>query len=370
MRRAVFVPGMATAVCAQEPPVLEGAVVGRRRRSSIVRLFLVVLLVPLFALPLLLHLPAMAQNGPPKDFQFEVLSIRPVDASPYGTPRFGSTKPDPNGFRSVLSAWQMLMVAYVSADSRVWTSVKLLNSPAWGGQFYDIAAKVSQADLTAWQHQGPEQELLRAAMRTALKERFKLAMHEQPSTGDIFELVVAKGGVRLRPTDPANDPRSPGRTEKDRPAGGGWGQTTDKGRSERILWDRSPGGMFAVLTVEDGRQVKTLYEDRPGGGVLRTRVEGSAKENEENGGQVTTFYYATVQDLVYYLGVVAGGAIPVRDKTGLTGRYDFTITELPRDPDENGVYRYSLKHLGLAIRRGTEQRPALVIDHIERPSPN
>jgi uncharacterized protein (TIGR03435 family) len=265
---------------------------------------------------------------------------------------------------------QMIMLAYVSADSRVWLSVKLLNSPAWEGQFYDIAAKVSRADLTAWQHQGAEQELLRAAMRTALKERFQLAIHEQPSKGDIFELVVAKGGARLRLTDPANDPRPPGRMEKDRPAGGGWGQTTEKGRSDKIFWDRSPGGTFVVFTLENGRKVRTLYKNLPGGGVFRQREDGSTQEIEENGGRVLIFYNSTVKDLADYLGLVAGGPIPVRDKTGLTGRYDFTVTSLPRDPDENEVYRYPLKHLGLAIKRGTEQRPALVIDHIERPSPN
>jgi uncharacterized protein (TIGR03435 family) len=313
----------------------------------------------------------MAQNGPPKDFHFEVLSIRPVDvASPYGTARFGAMNPDPNGFRSVLSVMQMVMFSYVSADSGAWGSVKVLNLPAWQGQFYDIAAKVSQADLTAWQHQGPEQELLRAAMRTALRERCKLAIHEQPSTGDIFELVVAKGGARLMPTAAANDPRPPGLTESDRPAGGGLTQSTDKNRPAKILWDKRPGGMFVAQTVENGKNVKTFYENLPGGGVLRTRQEGTAKENEENGGRVTTFYNATVQDLVYYLGRVAGGAIPVRDKTRLTGRYDFTITNRPRDPDENEIYRYSLKHLGLEIKRGTEQRAALVVDHIERPSPN
>ena len=75
-----------------------------------------------------------------------------------------------------------------------------------------------------------------------------------------------------------------------------------------------------------------------------------------------------MKDLVDLLGGLA--KIPVRDKTGLTGRYDFTITSGPRDPGENEVYMFPLKHLGLAIKRGTEQRPALVIDHIERPSPN
>jgi uncharacterized protein (TIGR03435 family) len=282
----------------------------------------------------------------------------------------GKTNPDPNGFRSVLSVMQMVELAYGSVDSGAGDSVKLLNLPDWQGQFYDIAAKMSQADLTAWQHQRPEHELLRLAMRTALRERFKLVVHEQPFTGDIFELVVAKGGVRLRPTTPANDPRPPARTEMDRPADGGWVEATEKGRPEKTFWDQRPGGMFVVFTVENGKKVKTSYENLPGGGVLRVRQDGSAQGISQDGGLVTTFYNAPVKDLVYHLNRVAGRVIPVRDKTRLSGRYDFTITNLPRDPDQDEIYRYPLKRLGLEIRRGTEQRAAVVVDHIERPSPN
>ena len=100
---------------------------------------------------------------------------------------------------------------------------------------------------------------------------------------------------------------------------------------------------------------------------MRIREAGDTQEIAENGGQVDTFYNATIKDLVDFL---PGGRIPVRNRTSLTGRYDFTTTSLRRDPDENLVYRYALNHLGLAIKPGTEQRPALVIDHIERPSPN
>jgi uncharacterized protein (TIGR03435 family) len=265
---------------------------------------------------------------------------------------------------------QMVMLAYVSADSRVWGSVEMLNLPVWQGQFYDVAAGVSQSDLRAWQHQGPERELLRAAMRAALRERFKLAIHEKPSLGEIFELVVAKGGAQLKLTDPANDPRPPGRTEANRPDGGGLVQTVENGKQVKTFYDKRPGGNFAVLTVENGKHVRTLYENLPGGCVVRTREDGDAGQIAENGGQVKTYYNATMNDLADFLSIVAGGRVPVRDKTGLTGRYDFTIKSIPRDPDENGVYRHPLNHLGLAVKPGTEQRPAMVIDHIERPSPN
>jgi uncharacterized protein (TIGR03435 family) len=60
---------------------------------------------------------------------------------------------------------------------------------------------------------------------------------------------------------------------------------------------------------------------------------------------------------------------PVRDRTGLTGRYDFTIREVP-PTDENHLYNYPVDHLGLQAKRGAESRPMLVIDYIEKPAPN
>jgi uncharacterized protein (TIGR03435 family) len=274
----MFVLGLATTVYAQEPPVFEAAsvriaaVVGRCRRSKIVRFFLVVLLPPLFELLLLLHLPAMAQNGPPNDFQFEVLSIRPTDADPSPrTARFGVMNPDPDGFDSLLSVGQMIMLAYGPVETYSWGTVEMRNGPSWDhGKLYHINAKVSKADLRAWQHQGRQHELLRAAMRAALRVRCKLEIHEQPSKGETFELVVAKGGARLKPTDPANDPRP----------------TVPIEPSLR-------GGGVIVKTV-NGRQVRTYYVDLPGGGV---EVSPTGMQIRQGFEPVHTYYNATMNDL-------------------------------------------------------------------------
>ncbi len=89
----------------------------------------------------------------------------------------------------------------------------------------------------------------------------------------------------------------------------------------------------------------------------------------DNGHQVKTFYGATMQDLTDFLCIMSG-RIPVRDQTGLTGRYDFSIRQVPISPDDNQVLSYHVDHLGLKVKPGTESRPMLVIDHIEKPTPN
>ena len=81
------------------------------------------------------------------------------------------------------------------------------------------------------------------------------------------------------------------------------------------------------------------------------------------------FYSATVQDLADFL-TDTSKKTPVRDKTGLTGRYDFTLLQVPTGPGEDRVYNFPVNRLGLNLRMGTEIRPMLVIDHIEKPTPN
>jgi uncharacterized protein (TIGR03435 family) len=259
----------------------------------------------------LLSLPLAAQNlhaNPAKEVKFEVVSLRPMEMQ-MGVAM--NTAPSPNGFDSRLSLWQMIMVAYDSDDYVNWGTVELLNAPKWIGDFYDIRARVSQADLPAWQSQGSSHPLLRSAMRKLLKERCNLAIHEQPSQGQIWEMVVAKSGPRLKVSGP-----------------------------NAVL----PFGM-----------------KMPGGGVI--------VQTQANDKAVNVSHGVSMSDLAWYLSIISK-PIPVRDKTGLTGRYDFTFREVQIQPDEEHIYKYPLNQLGLQIRRGTENRPKLVLDHIEKPAPN
>ncbi len=62
---------------------------------------------------------------------------------------------------------------------------------------------------------------------------------------------------------------------------------------------------------------------------------------------------------------------PVYDRTSLTGRNDFQVPVV-ETPGEGGrvLYAYPISHLGLELKRGTENRPIVVIDHVEKPTPN
>ena len=256
------------------------------------------------ALPIaaLLLSSAAAQQ---REVRFEVLSFRPIKP---GTSLQFNDHPTPNGFRATLSVWQAVMLAYTNDPAVSWGGTEIKNAPNWLGDFYDIDARVSPADLQAWQHQTGRYELLRSAMRAALKDRCKLAIHEEPSQAEMFELVVAKGGPRMKPAAP-----------------------------DAVL---PTGGKL------------------PGGGVRVGK------------GTVWHYYSATMGDLVEFLKVISNRR-SVYDKTGLTGRYDFTFQQIPEPARGDGaIYNYPINHLGLKLRLGKESRPILAIDHIEKPSAN
>jgi bla regulator protein BlaR1 len=99
-------------------------------------------------------------------------------------------------------------------------SHQLSSGPAWtNSEAYDIVAKPDPpegpADVT---HLGPMQERMRwdrarNRTRTLLADRFHLTVHEETKEGQIYALIVAKGGPRLQASKSEGNPstmRSPG----------------------------------------------------------------------------------------------------------------------------------------------------------------
>ena len=264
------------------------------------------------ALPLAIALLASATATFPADapdFKFEVLSIKPIQRGA-GT-QIGIGGPTPNGYTATTTLWQLLTFAYgpPALDPKF---KEVRNLPDWS-DYYSFNARVSQADLKAWQSQGNNRDLLRSALRAALKERFKLALHEEPAQRPFYELVVSKRGPKLKQANPD-----------------------------------------AILPV--GTKL-------PSGGV------NAAMGPRGIGGW--DFHGATMWDLADMLSILSyqfDG--PVRDRTGLTGHYDFQVPRVDTPGENIGGYTYSISNLGLETKRAMENRPILVIDHVEKPTPN
>jgi uncharacterized protein (TIGR03435 family) len=61
------------------------------------------------------------------------------------------------------------------------------------------------------------------------------------------------------------------------------------------------------------------------------------------------------------------GDVPVEDGTGLTGKFDFVVHRWLAD---DGAYTWDVESLGLKLVPIKISIDKLVIDNIERPSPN
>jgi uncharacterized protein (TIGR03435 family) len=206
---------------------------------------------------------------------------------------------------------------------------RIIGTPDWVmREQYDIEAKVADTDVAAWGKLDFKHRKL--AIYALLGDRFKLVVHHEIRELPGYALVIAKNGPKLKEATP--------------------GDTYPKG--------------FKGLGSE------------PLLGVLM-----------ETGPGVISAQAITMAQLAGSLGGPAGR--PVIDKTGLTGKYDFTlkvdappatrgpapVTAEPAsaasEPSGPSIFTVLPEQLGLKLESGaTVPVDYIIVDHIERPSEN
>jgi uncharacterized protein (TIGR03435 family) len=133
-----------------------------------------------------------AQN-PKANPSFEVATIKPADQNARG--RFIIMQGE-NRFVAKNYTLKLLIAAAYDVSPKA-----ISVGPAWvESDHYDIEA------LTPGTTRPPREEQM-AMLRALLVDRFKLGFHREPKTLSIYELEVAKGGVKLKQsTAAANEP--------------------------------------------------------------------------------------------------------------------------------------------------------------------
>jgi len=240
---------------------------------------------------------ALAQTPTDKP-TFEVASVKPSPPPTPGTFYMGSSggpgtsDPGQATFRNVTQR-MLLAQAYDVQDYQI-------SGPSWlESERYDIVAKVPK---------GATKEQFRLMLQNLLAERFKLTLHHETKDLPRYELVVAKGGSKLKEAAPA--PASDESAPKDGPGappppppGSGFGPPPGQ----------PPAGVtFRPQLGKDG--FPTLPPGMGHGNAMmimmngRMRLVGSALPASK-----------LAEALAMQLGR------PVVDKTGLTGNYDFNL---------------------------------------------
>jgi uncharacterized protein (TIGR03435 family) len=174
---------------------------------------------------------ASAQATPPA---YDVMTIKPNNSGSGGTSYGGHGD---SFMAQNLSLKMLLQYAYdLNEDSIVGIPSQL------DSKRFDIKAKISDPDLDALKKLSEKQG--RLMVLPLLTERFQLKTHMETRPGPVYELVVAKGGSKLKPS-----------TDQDSRANGSLGTSSD-GKSSKITAKCMPISSLAkVLTDQLHRPV-------------------------------------------------------------------------------------------------------------------
>jgi uncharacterized protein (TIGR03435 family) len=266
--------------------------------------------------------PSSLTTADPSAPSFDVATIKPHLASAPETMNWMGIRNNPDGIDAASATLPMLIQrAYglVSAD-------QVSGGPEWAkNERFDIQAKMSDADIAHMQKLSTAEAKARrqVMLQSLLAERFKLTVHSETRKAPVFELVVARGGPKLR--DAAND-NNP---------------SLEKGEDGKplVMFNQATKGTM----VAQGLSTKALagYLSQPTSGLER----------------------------------------PVIDKTGLDGAYDFILNWVPHwdrfirgsgdgsvSPEEADNLFEALGQIGLKLQPATAPIDFIVIDHVEKPT--
>lgn len=188
---------------------------------------------------------------------------------------------------------------------------QLVGLPKWAADtHFDINAKVVDPDVQAMKKQTPEQR--GEMVQQLLAERFGLKVHRETRVLPVYDLVIAKGGTKLKDVS------------KDDP--------------NRKVSGMGPGMMRMGPSSLNGVGVE-----------MASLVNALSRRLERM----------------------------VIDKTGLTGKYDFSLTwqgeagpEASTEATAASIFTAVEEQLGLKLEGAKAPVDVLVVDHLEMPSEN
>jgi uncharacterized protein (TIGR03435 family) len=201
----------------------------------------------------------------------------------------------------------MILYAYHVSNYQIIGDTRLSEHWNW----YDVDAKVEGS---------PTDEEIRLMFQSLLEDRFKLKVHHETREMEVYKLAVAKNGPKLNSATKDQDYKT----------------TID---------DRS-------ITVRKGTVGISMWKE--GAHLI--------------GKSVTMAQLASA-----LIGNMAG---PVVDATSIEGTFDFDVlfapANWPPDAEFNPPTLFAaLKDaLSLALEKGKSQVDVLVVDHLEKPTPN
>lgn len=227
---------------------------------------------------------------------------------------------------------------------------RVVDLPAW--------AMREPFDIRAVMPEGATEREVPGMLKALLAERFELKAHIEPRPFPVFELIVGPSGPRFSEVEPVDE------LQKD--------FAGQPGRSASDRTSQLPGGEVRSITRVDP-------DGRPRFVTVTAKMRYSYRLMEENARQLEA-ERITMEEFSRLLSVER----PVLDKTGLTGVYRFQ-TLLPPVPLSARMQALlgdrasaapsiplsrAVEELGLKLEPKNTPVDHIVVDQIERPTPN
>src|SRR5438034_3376733 len=141
----------------------------------------------------LVTLPLFSQTTPKPKASFDVISIKP------SAPGNGSRGGGPRGDRFTMTGATLktlLQAGYQRSNPGMASDFEIIGGPKWiDSDRYDVEAK---ADCSA----GPiNREQYQRMVQSLIEDRFQLKAHLEPREVAVYELLVGKGGLKIKPSE-------------------------------------------------------------------------------------------------------------------------------------------------------------------------
>jgi uncharacterized protein (TIGR03435 family) len=303
---------------------------------------------------------ALAQDAKPK-LQFEVASIKPAPplnpaAIMAGKAKVGMSIDQNRVEIGSLSLGDLIQTAYKMKQHQI-TLLDWMKDPMTVQRF-DIVAKMPEG---ATKEQAPEM------LQSLLAERFGLVLHKETREGVVNNLVVGKGGPKLKPSV-KEDPATPPKEEK----GGnvinfGGGSMRQSGNQMEVKVKDQPGKMR--MTMAEGKMHYVITEctmDRFA--ELLSQFTGGPVNNATGlKGDFDVEFDMSMADMMA-IAQKAGVAIPpdAARAMGGGGGDPNKPAEAASDPSASGGISASIQQLGLKLEKGKGPVDHYIIDKVEK----
>jgi uncharacterized protein (TIGR03435 family) len=292
--------------------------------------------------------PTSASASPPPATVFEVASVRPSNPNPDPTnplSQIALMLPQPGGrFTATNTPLRMLIMAAFELQQEAQLDG---GPPDLLAAKYDITAR-APVEFIAMKD-------LPHMLRTLLADRFKLKTHTETRELPVYDLVLARGDGRLGPDL--------------RPS-----KSDCANRSDEVAAQQSAAVAKGDIASLMGKPGPCMITTDTSGGPLNLMMRGDGQE---------------IRQLIDQLTVLTGRT--VRDKTGLTGRYDFDMkmdiqmvlalakrmganipaaaANIPQ-ADGSALTTALNEQLGLKLESTKDGVTVVVIDSVEEPEAN